>query len=311
MKKLIVAMVLCMLVALVAVAVVSAALEAVWVDPPSVTVKRGQTFTVDIKAEVSDLYGAEFDLGFAPAVVMATEVISGTIFTNGYVAQSEIGTGVVEFAATRCNPDGPFSDTGTMASIVFQALAPGSSTLLLDALMMANIDGIPILGVTTTPGEIVVLGWGDLQGSVELQGRVGPDWDGAQIAGKDGYIYNTPVADPNGTWSITEVVSGTYTVEVEMDRYLDARREGVAVADLATVTLSQVRLLGGDADDSDKVDLADLVLIGGAYGTSDGGGAPWNPKADINDDKTVNILDLVLAGGNYGKQSITDVPWTP
>jgi len=126
-----------------------------------------------------------------------------------------------------------------------------------------------------------------------------------------GYTYNTIVDNLDGTWSIAEVVDGTYTVEVEMDRYLDARREGVAVAYLATVTLSQVRLLGGDADDSDKVDLADLVLIGGAYGTSDGGGPLWNPMADINDDKTVNIVDLVLVGGNYGKQSITDVPWTP
>jgi len=136
-------------------------------DAPSATVKRGHTVTIDIKAAVvSDLYGAEFDLDFNPTVVIATEVISGAIFTNGLVGQSEIGTGVVEFAATRLSPDGPFSGTGTIASIVFQSLASGSSTLHLHDLMVANIDGIPISGVTTTDGAIVVLGWGNLQGSV-------------------------------------------------------------------------------------------------------------------------------------------------
>jgi len=135
-------------------------------DAPSATVKRGHTVTVDIKVAVRDLYGAEFDLDFNPTVVIATAVISGAIFTNGWVDQSESGTGVVEFAATRRNPDGPFSGTGTIASIVFQALASGSSTLHLHDLMVANIDGIPISGVTTTDGAIVVLGWGNLQGSV-------------------------------------------------------------------------------------------------------------------------------------------------
>lgn len=274
----------------------------VWADPVTVNVKRGYTFTVSVMTSVDNLYGAEFDLDFAPAVVSATEIITGDIFASGFTAQRFIGADIVEYAASRLSPTPGFTGTGTIVSTVFQALAPGVSPLHLHDVILAEVDGVPISGVTTTDGEIVVLGWSDLEGIVELQGRSGPDWDGAVITATNGYTYATTVGDLDGTWSVAEVISGTYTVEVEMERYLDASKTGVVVGDDSIVVLSQVKLLGGDANDDDYINIQDLSMIGGAFGTASGD-LHYNVKADINDDGKVNILDLVLAGGSYHESS--------
>ena len=284
----------------------------VWVDPVTVNVKRGYTLTVSVMTSVENLYGAEFDLDFAPAVVSATEIITGDIFASGFAAQRFIGADIVEYAASRLSPTLGFTGTGTIVSTVFQALAPGASPLHLHDVILAEVEGVPISGVTTTDGEIVVLGWSDLKGTVELQGRSdivgpGPDWDGAVITATNGYTYNTTVGNLDGTWSVAEVISGTYTVEVEMERYLDASKTGVVVGDDSTVTLSQVKLLGGDANDDDYINIQDLSLIGGAFGTVPGD-THWKDEANINDDGKVNILDLVLAGGNYHESSPVSWP---
>jgi len=280
---------------------------AVWVEPVTMDVKRGYTVTISVMTLVDNLYGAEFDLDFVPAVVSATEIITGDIFATGFAGQRFIGTDIVEYAASRLSPTPGFTGTGTIVSTVFQALAPGVSPLHLHDVILAEVEGVPISGVTTTDGEIVVLGWSDLEGTVELQGRSGPDWDGAVITATNGYTYNTTVTNLDGTWCVAEVIAGTYTVEVEMERYLDASKTGVVVGDDSTVTLSQVKLLGGDANDDDYINIQDLSLIGGAFGTTSGD-PNWNGKADINDDGTVNILDLVLAGGNYHESS--PVAWS-
>jgi hypothetical protein len=70
-------------------------------------------------------------------------------------------------------------------------------------------------------------------------------------------------------------------------------------------TLNTVVLLGGDADDSDEVDISDMSIIGGQFGNA--GAGITDSRADINDDDAVDILDLVLAGGNYG---LTESSWS-
>ena len=98
-----------------------------------------------------------------------------------------------------------------------------------------------------------------------------------------------------------------------MDRYLDVTIDSdkLLTASGEHVIVSNLTLLGGDANDDDTIDPLDAGIIGGAYGTSLGG-SNWKTMADINADNTVDILDLVLMGGNYGKSSDTAYSgWTP
>ncbi len=64
--------------------------------------------------------------------------------------------------------------------------------------------------------------------------------------------------------------------------------------------LLQCVMLAGDVDEDFNVDIFDIVLLAGAYGTS-----PPNPKynqeCDIDCDGDVDIFDLVRAAANYGE----------
>jgi len=79
-------------------------------------------------------------------------------------------------------------------------------------------------------------------------------------------------------------------------------------------TLNTVLLLGGDATDDDMIELSDAVCIGAQYGSAApvacGTGADFGAgtSADVNGDGKVDLLDLVLMGGNYEKNSS---PWIP
>jgi hypothetical protein len=66
-----------------------------------------------------------------------------------------------------------------------------------------------------------------------------------------------------------------------------------------------VQLLGGDANDNNVIEASDLGCIGGAYGG--GASACGSGSSDVNNDGKVDIYDLVLLGGNYDK---TFSPWT-
>jgi len=55
----------------------------------------------------------------------------------------------------------------------------------------------------------------------------------------------------------------------------------------------------GDADRDLDVDIFDIVLIVGAYGSEEGGPA-YNRNCDLDGDGDVDIYDVVTAAGNYG-----------
>ena len=116
------------------------------------------------------------------------------------------------------------------------------------------------------------------------------------------------IANADGTWSMSGIPVGGYQVNVEMARYLDGQKgsggTGVTVTSGGTTALTKVKLLGGDANDDDLVDISDGSIIGGMFGQT----GPSDARADINNDGTVDIMDLVLFGGNYTWTS--PVPWS-
>lgn len=140
------------------------------------------------------------------------------------------------------------------------------------------------------------LGWGNVAGRVNLQGRA--SHVGVLIS-VGGALF-TATTSVDGTFVRSNAGVGTHTITATMPGYLSVMRGGVVVSEGATTTLSAVTLRGGDADHDDDIDITDLTLLGANFGTT-------APATDINGDGSVNIFDIAMVGANFGRAGPT--PW--
>jgi hypothetical protein len=169
----------------------------------------------------------------------------------------------------------------------------------LDGITSMHIDDVSLAICTGTPPEPE----GSIAGTVNLQGR--SDHSGAEVCADDGSNPVCVQSDASGAYAI-DVAPGSYAVTVDMERYLDAEMLNVAVTTGNVTNLPEVTCLGGDTNDDCVINILDLSLAGGRFGTTCSD-SNWDPRADINDDCVINILDLSIAGGNFGKSC--PVPW--
>lgn len=173
-------------------------------------------------------------------------------------------------------------------------------------------------------GQINITGLANYTGYVDLQGRTNDSAAAIEV-------YNQAVkAGATKLAQATSAAGGAYTTAyvganqlyvgttyyLIVDRALYLPTSAVAATSYANsklmttrplTTLTNVKLLGGDASNDDIIDLSDATCIGGSYG------APpvvcgATGTSDVNGDTLVDLLDLVLMGGNY---SLTSSPWTP
>jgi hypothetical protein len=280
-----------------------------WIEPPSTEVPISGETTVDIVVtDVTDLYGVELELSFDPTIVevVGAQVTPGSCPLPDFVVENiaDNVAGTIRYAATSLSPSPPCVPGGVVASITFRGLAAGTSPVAFTSWLLADTNGLTIPVESVTDGEVIVLEIGTLEGFVELQGRT--NHSGAEVcAWAGGFPISCEPTDPTGYYLI-QLPQDTYDIVVEMERYLDGLKTGVFVPAGGVVTLPSVKLLGGDANEDDMINILDLALIGGRFGLSEGDPG-WDPRADINNDLTVNILDVVLAATNFNKSS--PVPW--
>jgi len=292
-----------------------------WLDPTVASIPNDhsttQTFTVRI-ANAVDLYGYQFVITFDKDNLECTAAaFDGSFFPtdpskssapSGWNATIDNANGKVYFARTLLYPESPLSGSGPLATVTLRGksgASAGSYKIDFAQNKLGDIDG-NALTHTTKYAWLTLYGVGTLQGSVDLQGRTNESGGTVTIMSASGYLESKTITDPGGTWSFTNIPAGEYQVNIEMARYLDAQKGeyggGVVVSPGGTTTLNKVKLLGGDANDDDVVDISDGTIIGGQFGLT----PPTDPRADINNDGTVDILDLVLFGGNYTKTSPVD-----
>ena len=89
---------------------------------------------------------------------------------------------------------------------------------------------------------------------------------------------------------------------VQTYQCLWAVRPGFLSAQRATPagTLGSISLPAGDVNGDDVVNIFDMAVIAGRYGSGDA-------MADFNGDGVVNIFDLAMAAANYEKHGpVTD-----
>lgn len=274
-------------------------------SPGTQTIHLADSTTVDISIAADNMFGFQFVVTYDTARLTATSATLLTSWFNGsfnpWNGVIDDVAGTVKFASSLESGVTPPTGSGAVARITFRGDAVGLASLGFSGVKLVRFVGGEqgtevITPVTEAPGSITVIGQGTIAGTVRLQAR--SDHSGATVAA-DGTSTTTNAA---GAYSLT-VWEGTYAVTVEMPRYLDAQRAGVVVTTGSTVTLTQVILLGGDANDDDAIDVSDAAIIGGEFGKTSG----FDARADINNDGQVDIVDLVLMGGNYG--SASPVAW--
>jgi uncharacterized repeat protein (TIGR01451 family) len=286
------------------------------VEPELSEVPVGGTATVDLVIDdVADLFGASLEITFNPASVQVldddpttpgVQITPGSCPSPDFIVQNSADNalGTVNYDLTSLSPSPPCNGTGVLASISFTGVITGTSPVHFSEWLLSDTNGGPIPAVVQDGFLEVVESLGTLEGHLFLQGR--GDHTGTEVCAWDGAVLaDCTTSDSIGYYNLS-LLQGTYDVVVEMERYLDSEKVGVAITANDTTVLPDLHLKGGDANDDDTVNILDLALMGSRYSLNCGDPG-FDERADINNDCTVNIQDIVLGGSNYLMTS--PVPW--
>jgi len=123
------------------------ALPMLSVDSPA-SVDTGDSFVVEIRISdvdaLSPLNGFEFDLGFDGSLLAATSVTDGGFLLSPLlVIQNTIGAVSIEFSELTLLAAGASGD-GTLATIGFDAILPGVSSLDLSNVVLSAPFGVEL-----------------------------------------------------------------------------------------------------------------------------------------------------------------------
>jgi general secretion pathway protein D len=132
------------------------------IDPSSLNLPAGQTFSVDVSIpNVADLFAFQFDLGFDPTVLSATGITEGSFLSGGGATFFIPGTidntlGTISFTANTLLGNVPgVTGRGILAIANFAALASGTSPVNLSNVIVldSNLSDIPF---STAGGSVTV-----------------------------------------------------------------------------------------------------------------------------------------------------------
>lgn len=104
------------------------------IDPNSVVVDPGDSFSVDVMVEnVQDLYAFDIIVQFDPEVIIVNQITLGSFLVEGIILIQEVNNldGKVQFAMTQVRPEPAKTGTDTLFTIDFSALEVGASDLTI------------------------------------------------------------------------------------------------------------------------------------------------------------------------------------
>jgi hypothetical protein len=103
----------------------------------------------------------------------------------------------------------------------------------------------------------------------------------------------------DGSYAIEGVPAGAYDLTAKGRKWLRKKEPNITVTDGGTKQVN-FALKGGDANNSNSVNVLDLNAVKGSYGKALGQPG-YNEAADFNKSNSVNVLDLNILKGNYGQ----------
>ena len=138
-----------------------------------------------------------------------------------------------------------------------------------------------------------------IHGNVRLQGRPAPPhvrWSVPLTV----TVCGTPhpvAADPSGRFTVTGLLPGLCDIQVKNGHTLSNIRHAYPLANGVNV-IDMGELKEGDANNDDRIDSSDFVLMRVSYLKS-AGQPGFVDGADFNEDNTVNSSDFLLLRSNY------------
>ncbi len=118
------------------------------VIPESISVQKGEQFSVDIKIdEITELFGASLELVFDGEILEATGAEAGDIMGGDALFFSMPSEGKMSIAISRKQGDALISGSGVLAIIDFKAKLDGKSDIDFDdsGINLQKVDGSPVL----------------------------------------------------------------------------------------------------------------------------------------------------------------------
>lgn len=247
-------------------------------------------------------------------VVGANEVIIGAMPATAPAGCAAAGA-CVHVALSHTGGSGPVTNAaGTVATITWSGLTAGAPAISIVTIppgvspgsVLSNSDGQPIpINSTSVPG-ITIIDAGTIEGVVRRQGTQTDhaNVEVVAIAVGNGVVATATTA-ADGSFSLAVPVGSTYTVNASYPGYLQSQKGSVYVVG-ANVNIGPTKLVGGDVNADNCINILDIVSIVGKFGQT---GLPVTDPQDINDDGTVNIFDLTISAGNFGRCGPTT--WVP
>jgi hypothetical protein len=104
----------------------------------------------------------------------------------------------------------------------------------------------------------------------------------------------------DGGYALTEIAPGTYDLTAKGSKWLRKKIGNITVTAGENTVENFLNLKGGDANNTNSINIQDLNILKASYGKSSGQPG-YDSRADFNKTNSVNIQDLNLLKGNYGQ----------
>ncbi|CCQ98436.1 hypothetical protein CULT_880009 [[Clostridium] ultunense Esp] len=274
-------------------------------------VARGSTFEAGIELSgIEDLYGASLELTFDPQVLQvvdAEENKDGVQIKAGdwlagadIVNQVDNEKGTIHFVVTKLGDVSGVTGEGTLAIIPFKVEEGVSGSTILTpsgSIRLANSNNDPI-PVQLIPATLQIVEEGRaVSGSIKFPGTHKlTDLSGFTVKLLSGdEVIATAVTGTDGKYKLTAPVSGSYTVRIEKEYYLNASMNITLPEGRDPFEVPALTMYVGDFNGDKVVDLQDIALIAQHYGQ------PESPY-DVDRDGDIDLTDIVTVARNYGEK---------
>jgi general secretion pathway protein D len=132
------------------------------IEPPSLSVQLGKSFSLDVRISgVADLFAFQFDLAFNPLILSAGSITEGPFLPTGGATAFVAGTisntmgAITATADTLIGAIPGVNGSGVLASVDFQALNVGISPITLSSAILLDSD-LNDIAVSVVDGSATV-----------------------------------------------------------------------------------------------------------------------------------------------------------